>query len=550
MPRTRNKQRVLSIPFRLACCALASIAWAVSAGAVPEGATSSWADVPHEGSEREALEAIARHPEALREAAMRVAAQPELIVRIEGIRAWSSRGFEEILEGHDDADRADLWEMIRYPEVVEAIVEGNVPEDLEEILAGTPADVKEAALRAVRNSPKTLEKIDALHQETHAAFGDVLGDVEPELADALESVASEPALLSVLAENLELTVALGEAYEREPEVLRAWLADLSVQVAAADDRERDEWSEAIREDEALREQVVESAAAWEDESGARQDAYDEGYDDGYERGYADDRAHLSHVRPYPYWYGYPAFRADIFVPAAHTHTLWYPRSHWGHLGFRYGPGHSLIVFSAPSFPFLYWLRVRQPHHHYVRGYPHHQRVRHIQHTKVIRRAHHAHHYRTGRIHDSRREIQLGGERQRVKRSQVRNDNRRRHARLRLDDSQKPRPGRNVERHQPKTERRRSAKAKPKTERRRSAKAKPRTDRKRTAKAKPRKPRTDRKRTAKAKPRTDRKRTAKAKPRTDRKRTAKAKPKTDRKRGAKSAGKADRAGRRARRVARR
>ncbi len=530
MPRTRNRQRVLSIPFRLACCALASIAWAVSAGAVPEGATSSWADVPHDGSEREALEAIARHPEALRESAMRVASQPELIVRIEGIRAWTSRGFEEILEGHDDAERADLWEMVRYPEVVEAIVEGNVPEDLEEILADTPAGVKEAALRAVRNSPKTLEKIDALQQETHAAFGDVLDDVEPELAEALENVASEPALLSVLAENLELTVALGEAYEREPEELRTWLADLSVKVAAADELERDEWSEAIQEDEGLREQVVETAAAWEEESGARQDAYDGGYDDGYEHGYADGRTHLSHVRPYPYWYGYPAFRVGVFVPAAHAHTLWYPRSHWGHLGFHYSRGHSLVVFSAPSFPFLYWLRVRKPHNHYVRSYPHHHRVRHVHHTKPVRRAHHAHHYRAGRSHDSRREIHRGSDRQRVKRSHVRNGTRRRHARLGLDDSRRHRPGRHVERRQPRADRKRIANAKPRAERRRNAKAKPKTERRRTAKAKPR---TERRRNAKAKPKTERRRNAKAKPKNERRRNARVKPKAERRRGTKS-----------------
>ncbi len=391
MPPVRHPRRAPFLPFLWACCVL-TLGWAAPGVAAPD-----WDELPRDAAEREALEAIARQPGALRDDALRVSGHPDLIVGVENIRAWSGRSFEEILEGRSQQERDDLWELARHPALVSALAREDATE-AREILDRIAENVEDAARRAASGSHPALVEMDALHDEIEAAFADLLEGLEPSLADALERVADEPALLSVLAENLRTTVALGEAYASRPAEVQEWLAELSVEVAANDERERDEWSEAIREDPVLREQVTTVAADWEAQVGPRWDDYDQGFEDGYEEGHREGRSLASRVRPYPYWYGYPARCCDFFVPAAHAHALWYPRATWGHLGFH-GHGHSLVVFAAPSFPFLYWLRAHHPSHHYVRRYSHHHRVRHVHHAEGIRRAHHAH--RSHRHHDRR-----------------------------------------------------------------------------------------------------------------------------------------------------
>ena len=165
----------------------------------PARAGTGLEGVARDGAGREAIEALARQPEELREAALLVSTRPDLIVRVEGVRSWTSRAFEKILEDQPEAARADLWELVRYPELIDAIVEPGGEGDLEDLLSDHPPEVRKAALDAARNSWDALVRIHALQRETETAFDEILADLDPELAEALERVADEPAVLSVLA---------------------------------------------------------------------------------------------------------------------------------------------------------------------------------------------------------------------------------------------------------------------------------------------------------------------------------------------------------------
>ena len=94
-----------------------------------------------------------------------------------------------------------------------------------------------------------------LQIETDQAFEEITDGLDPELAGALRTVTERPEVLSVLTENLQLAMALGEAWQNDPDEVEAAFDDLAVQVASNDQLEREEWAEKLEEDPELREEV-------------------------------------------------------------------------------------------------------------------------------------------------------------------------------------------------------------------------------------------------------------------------------------------------------
>ena len=192
-----------------------------------------------------------------------------------------------------------------------------------------------------------------------------------------------------------MAVLLGDAYEREPEAVVAWLADVRHQAQEQSAAEAREWTQGVESDPELAGEIAAATTSYQQETGYS--AYQP----------TVVRQTYVQVRPYSYWVGYPWWYDASYVHYAPWY-YWYPRVHWSFGGFYFGP-RLMVSFGVPHGGFWGWYFHRPIHHHhyprvthyavqyYDRHYAHHyhhgyrHRRHHVRHHQTV--AHAVHHFR-------------------------------------------------------------------------------------------------------------------------------------------------------------
>ena len=309
--------------------------------------------------DREALEAVALYPEDVREHALQVASEPALLIDLQKLQERSQDDFRDLLGPYSQDDQEQLFELSRYPDLVEAIARGGEKSraELERIAADYPEDVRAAALRQGSEHHKVVSRMHALLADFDGRFGDLIEDLPPARQQAFRGMLRTPELLSLLTEHTAMTVLLGDAFEREPGAVRDALADLNLQVAKRNAEDAKDWKRSVDSDPDLR----------RDYDAAAQDYHN---DTGYSAYQAPSQTVVNvSINPYPFWVGYP-----WWYPVAYDYYdpwyWWYPRSSWGHCGYSYGP--RVVLYGGPfwapwypSYHFTSWYFSHGDHHsHY------------------------------------------------------------------------------------------------------------------------------------------------------------------------------------------
>ena len=322
---------------------------------------------------RQAIESLARQDVALRDAALVLAGRPDVLIQADQIRSGSTHAFRAILERRPESERANLWELVRYPELVNAMVEPGARDRIDALSADHPPEVRTAALEAARDSWDAILEIHALEARTRDSYLDLRAGLSDDVGEAFERVAAEPAVLSLLTDELNLAVSLGEAYERDPARVRAEFETLSLALEETDSAAHEDWAshnaEGLHDDE----EVEEPYDTLDDESWAEasEDAYRDGYADGYSRG------RTVGIHPYPYWYGRPTYYHDHGVHGLFSISLWYPRTYRAGCGYLLHRGHHHRHVSIAPHPFSWWLSsVYYPHYRSSHHYSGHRYVSH------------------------------------------------------------------------------------------------------------------------------------------------------------------------------
>lgn len=210
--------------------------------------TASALAVPDEGSPLEAsslVESLSAAPVEVQSAALRVAAEPALLLQLEGIQSWSSRSLARIIDAEPELEREDLATLAGYPEAIEDIVESEAgsPDALETVAADHPAEIREAMQRAGTRSFDALARIRALQRETESAFAGLLDGLDPTLAQSLEMLARDPVAMQAMQDDLATTIELGEAWQRDPFAVEAMLREDEIPSDATSEM-GDSWTEA------------------------------------------------------------------------------------------------------------------------------------------------------------------------------------------------------------------------------------------------------------------------------------------------------------------
>lgn len=300
---------------------------------------------------RGAVDALVLYPDSVLDHILEASAHPQLLVRLGVIQEKSSSGFAELMADFSREEQEKFWELSRFPTLVEEIVAGGPKEEsaLRAIVDRYPEEARGVAVELGTSRYGAVAELRELHETADAALAALVEPHGPRVQDAVRGLVRYPEILSILTDNLEMTVLVGDAYARNPAAVRARAGELRVEAARRNSEAVDAWARELEENPEALEELEASATEF---------AREEGYEPSALPTSTATAAVTITVNPYPYWFGYPYW---------YTTPYWYPYPYWYHWGFYYGPGGTVVVFGMPSYRYTSW-HFHGHHHHY--RYPH------------------------------------------------------------------------------------------------------------------------------------------------------------------------------------
>jgi len=305
------------------------------------------------------LEAIALYPVDDRTAILEVCKYPSFLVSLDAGQKKTQKAFQDIISGFEQENQEKFYELVRYPGLVEKLSTGNKKSkaEIEEINKSYPEDIHEISLELGRKNYEDLKRISQLTEKVKSGFRDLIKDYSAELKEAARRVVELPEVVSLLVDNLNLAVMLGEAYRNNPEKVIAQADEYSLIVAKRNAQELADYQEQLKEDPEAYEEMLAAA-----------DKYAEDNDIESHKAEQSADVQVQVVHHYPYWYGYPHWYAA---------PVWRPVPWYYHTGFYYGPGGGAVFIGMPSPHYVGWHHTYYPNHyshlsfHYHRHYHRH-----------------------------------------------------------------------------------------------------------------------------------------------------------------------------------
>lgn len=298
------------------------------------------------------LSAIAMYPAEVREAILIAATRPEVLVRMDVLREESSEEFMQIASDYDRELQEQIYELTRYPGLIAALADGQRlhGQALTDFAAGYPEEVREEIVAVSEGAYEALVEIRLLDLRIDEANQKILTPYPAEVRTAYAELVQYPEVVVILAENLDMTVLIGDAYRNDRKTITAQLDSLSLELARQNAENLEAWKQEMEEDPEAMEDFQRAAEDYAEESGYTREEYTRTRTevvivDHYSYGYR-------------YWYGYPWW---------YTRPVWYPHPWWYDWGYYYGPGGSIVFIGLPSWHFCHWY-YHHPWHHY--HYPH------------------------------------------------------------------------------------------------------------------------------------------------------------------------------------
>lgn len=298
--------------------------------------------------------ALFSYPDSVYNPILIASTYPQGFARLSEIQKTSSDSFKKLISNYRHPKQKRLWEITRYPELISTLIENKdkSEQELEEILKRYPTKIQNTAIHFLKNNYSTLVQVEAIQKDFETKYKEVIKDFPNNVKDAYASLLSYPELITMLWENLQTTVALGDLYKRNSSLLKQKADSLSNVIAKERGTEFENWKNGINKDTAMQKELQEIAKKYSEE-----ETYD---DDVYAR--ADDRPEVAEpfdVAPYPLWAGYPDW---------YGRNYWYPYPWWAQMGLYWPLNGPVQFFGMPSYHFGWWY-FNQPYGYYNR-HPH------------------------------------------------------------------------------------------------------------------------------------------------------------------------------------
>ncbi len=320
-----------------------------------------------EEEELKNIDALAMYPKDTRLAILQTTLHPEALIKIQRIQSKTKEGFTNLMNQYPQETQQEVWDLTRYPELIHRLINevDEDPKSIDKILSDYPKAIHKRAKNSLKNHYDLLKEVDVLGKTNEIAFNNVIDKYDVETQNAFRHLIDLPEVMTILTENIEVTILVGDAYENYPEWILRKTDSLNLELARQNAKELEDWKKRVEENPEVAKELEASAKDFSKENGYDDIYYDSEeeeypYDDVY---YDDSEEEIAVIEnhyyySYPYWYGYPSWYA---------YPRWHPYPYWYDWGFRYGSGRSIVVIYMPSFYFVDWYFYRPYHHHY---YPH------------------------------------------------------------------------------------------------------------------------------------------------------------------------------------
>jgi hypothetical protein len=301
-------------------------------------------------TDRTAVDALVLYPPEIGQAIFEASTYPEVVAKLASIQSASSGAFRKYLEGLSKEDQASLYELNRYPGLIEALANarGSQPSILS-VVEKRSKDIGDVALRIGSSPDKVpiLVNISGLNRSVKQVLDQLLQSYSAEAQAAFQTLIAHPETLSILTDHMSLTVQLGAFYKKDP--------------AYAKDKSSAAHATAIQNSanmlEAWKSELEKNAAAIQ-ELQASASSYAEGRGYDMSTAFAAPGPEDVEMNPYPYWSGYPFW---------YTEPRWYPVPPHYDWGWFLDRDRAINVVGLPSYAFVHWV-LEDPVN--VEAYPH------------------------------------------------------------------------------------------------------------------------------------------------------------------------------------
>lgn len=293
---------------------------------------------------------IAGYDAPVRASTFEVATNPQIVANLNDLRLKTNNEFKNKLSTYPREVQQQLWNLARYEGLINELVSAGqlANETRRNLLAKYPDDIRSDAEDCVKNHFDALKDVNLTYNKFNEGFNAMIALLPGVTQKAFKDLLNYPDLLSLLSNNMNLTVRLGDFYHKDAAVLVAAFDTLHNQLEAQKAQDLEDWKAAMQND---------PDAAAEYQASAKEFGTAYGYTGDYYN--STNPVVIEHYVfvPYAYWCGYPWW---------YEYQCWYPYPYWYYWGFTYWGG-QLVWLSPPSWYFMHW-HFGHPHHHH--HYPH------------------------------------------------------------------------------------------------------------------------------------------------------------------------------------
>jgi hypothetical protein len=286
--------------------------------------------------DRSVVDALVMYPEDSRNDIFQISTHPELIIRIQSLQSRTKDRFLKILESHSQENQEKFYNLLRYKGLLSALTEGEKKsgKDIDKILTSYPEESHEIAKELYKKELETLQAIHALDLEVRASFNELISTYPERSQVAARNLVEFPETLSLLADNINLTILIGDLYSKEPDWVQYKADSLNLVLARQEVEELEDYKKQLEEDPEAYNEMLEAAEQYSSDNSIEK--YNQEID-------TDPTTTVTHH--YSYWYGYPHW---------YTTPLWAPVPWYYHTGFYYGPGGGVVFIGMPSPYYIGW----------------------------------------------------------------------------------------------------------------------------------------------------------------------------------------------------
>lgn len=284
--------------------------------------------------ESKIIAAIAPYPADMRAAILDVSQYPQTLVKFKRVQMRTSQKFQDIVSVYPRDEQEKFYQLSRFPELVKQLIDlGPKNESTKAIINTYPEGSRSAISDVYQNHFDELSKINSLYESTQNVLERVTAKYPSLVQDDFKKVIGSPDVMSLLIDNIDLTVSLGESYKNDPQGVMGYLDSLNADITKQDAQDLEDYKAAVAADPKLQEEMKKAA-----------DEFATQYDQQASNPTVVNNNYYGSA-PYPYWFGYPYWYAG---------PMWYPTPFYYNTGFYYGIGGNMVVFGLPSYAYANW----------------------------------------------------------------------------------------------------------------------------------------------------------------------------------------------------